>query len=183
MESEHPELIQKVTLEYLKQCFDLSEDGLLTWKVRPDDHFPNPSLAKTFNKTFAGKEAGSVLSNGYRRVRLMNVLAIQTHRIVFAMHHGMDLCDLPDAVDHIDRIKLNNSPSNLRAATHQQNMQNKVHQNKIAPGVRQRTKGKFEASITHSGRYRYLGTFPSVDEASAAYVAASRELRGEFSPL
>jgi hypothetical protein len=65
------ECIQKMSNQYLNECFELVEGGRLFWRDRPDSHFPTRALAMTMNKTLAGKEAGSLHSNGYKVIRIM----------------------------------------------------------------------------------------------------------------
>lgn len=63
----------------------------------------------------------SKATDGYYRMRFKGV-AYRTHRIIYFMHTGHG----PDSlvVDHIDGNILNNSPDNLRACTHEENMWN-----------------------------------------------------------
>jgi hypothetical protein len=46
----------------------------------------------------------------------------------------------------------------------------------LPKGVYARPKGRFFAAITVKQRYRHLGSFPTVEEAHAAYVEAARRL-------
>lgn len=34
------------SIEYLRECFDMSEIGLLTWKSRPSHHFVNETAER-----------------------------------------------------------------------------------------------------------------------------------------
>ena len=81
----------------------------LTWKAR------------------GAKPAGRGLENGYIQVQVDGV-RYMAHRIVFKMVSGNDPGKLQ--IDHIDRNKKNNSPSNLRLATNAQNKQNTVSANR-----------------------------------------------------
>lgn len=57
------------------------------------------------------------LSNGYAKNREGQGM----HRIIWQLAHGTDV---PDVIDHIDRIKLDNRKINLREVTHKENGQN-----------------------------------------------------------
>lgn len=64
------------------------------------------------------KNIGSLNEDGYIRVWCNNRLRMK-HRLLFWLYHGY----LPKEVDHIDKNRSNNSISNLRAVTHQENVQ------------------------------------------------------------
>jgi hypothetical protein len=64
------------------------------------------------------------VTNGYSQIRIQidkKVYTLLGHRICF--YHYFNY--LPKYVDHIDRDKLNNNLSNLRDATHSENMINR----------------------------------------------------------
>ena len=100
----------------------------------------------------------------------------RAHRVAWLLMTGED--PFPYEVDHEDRNPSNNKFSNLRLATHKQNMDNKVcrgyYYNKNAK--------KYVAEIVHNGVYIYLGLFSEAAEAQRAYDAKAVELRGEFAP-
>jgi hypothetical protein len=87
-------------------------------------------------------------------------------------------------IDHRNLNKQDNSWDNLREATPQQNGWNGVvrkHSSTGLRGVHMRGPAKFVALIQNNELKReYLGTFPTAGEASAAYEARAKELRGEF---
>lgn len=86
-------------------------------------------------------------------------------------------------VDHVDGDALNNRRSNLRYATHAQNIRNMRPRvgRELPKGVcfEPRT-GRFTAEICHDYKRHHLGTFDTAEEASAARVAAEMRLFGEF---
>ncbi len=85
-------------------------------------------------------------------------------------------------VDHKNRNGLDNRKSNLRNATLVQNAGNALHKSGKPRGV-YKWFNRYKAVIQHENKAIHLGMFSTEDEASDAYKKASRELRGEFSPL
>lgn len=168
-----------ISIEYLKECFALKNNGVLVWKERPDYHFSCRAKAISTNKQRSGKIAGIIGKDGYVIVRVANRL-YPAHIIVFAMHHGF----FPDReIDHKDRNKLNNSPDNLRLAYRYQNMANmSAHKdNKLGlKGVCEHKPGIYRSRIRHNGKNIHLGLFNNPESAHQAYRKAELELRGEF---
>jgi hypothetical protein len=127
-----------------------------------------------------GTPAGT-LSNGYLRIQVQNRL-YWGHRLAWLLGHGEDPGDLE--VDHIDGNGSNNRLSNLRLATHAQNLQNteKPCSNKSGfKGVAWHRKAqKWRAYIQANGKRHYLGYFETPEEGSVAYLAAAKKLHGSF---
>lgn len=120
-----------------------------------------------------GKVYRSRDTAGYIQARVKG-RQVQAHRIIFLMVNGW----LPVQVDHRDGCRANNRPSNLRAATPQQNAFNQGARSGLK-GVTQKKYG-YEARIRDGGKQTYLGFFSTAEAAHAAYVAAARRLHGEF---
>jgi hypothetical protein len=99
------------------------------------------------------------------------------HRLILSAKPGQ-------IVDHISGDRLDNQKSNLRFATHAQNMRNsKKHRDGKTSrfkGVRRTKYGKFMALIRDGEGQRYLGSFSSEAEAAYQYDAASMVIHGEF---
>lgn len=88
--------------------------------------------------------------------------------------------------DHIDHDGLNNQRSNLREATHSQNMRNRRPDLDPASqykGVAPAKSGNWHAMIGMDGRLQRLGTFEAEVDAALAYDAAASFLFGEYACL
>lgn len=118
-----------ILLSTLRECIRLDrETGHLYWVERPRSHFITDQSHATFNKHKAGKRAdlGAYATRDYLRVRgkidgaVVDMLA---HRVVFAFIHGKWPTH---EIDHIDRVRTNNRPSNLRDVPHRVNMRNRA---------------------------------------------------------
>lgn len=146
-------------------------NGGLIWQAfrRPD----NPGQAKL------GASVGGDDGHGYLMCMVLGH-KFKVHQIVWALHNGR-LSDMP--LDHIDRDPRNNRIENLRQATDEQNSQNlraSLHPN---AGLRFEPNGKVSAYASRKNRKIYLGRFDTEAEARAAYRAASKVLKGAFSPV
>ena len=49
-------------------------------------------------------------------------------------------------------------------------------------GVSLTKRGTYSANISINGRVKYLGAYPTPEEAHAVYLAKAKELRGQFVP-
>jgi len=86
-------------------------------------------------------------------------------------------------IDHIDGNPANNIFSNLREATHQQNLYNQKRQkNNISgyKGVSHAYNGKFTSRIYCEKQMIHLGTFNTAKEAHKAYCDAAHKYHGDF---
>lgn len=143
-------------LERLRELFDLdAETGVLRWKVRPH------------TRINVGDVAGNKHPDGYRRV-MVNKTGIQAHRVVFALVHGY----FPLQVDHINGIRDDNRPQNLRAATPSENSRNRRRQANNKSGVKgvswHARYSKWRAAVHVDGRRHHVGYFNDLDTAAAA---------------
>lgn len=99
------------------------------------------------------------------------------HRIVFFLHYGY----WPKEVDHIDRVKENNAPINLRESNREDNNSNLNDNPNTLSGVlgvtydkRPTTKKKWCARITISGKVK-AKTFFTKEEAINQRLLWERE--------
>jgi len=97
------------------------------------------------------------------------------------MLHGEDP---PEDIDHRDRNRSLNLPSQIRLATRQQNTWNRKVRADSQCGLKgvtyKKRKRRFEANIMVDGKRRYLGMFLTAEEAHKAYCMAAQEAYGEF---
>lgn len=130
-------------------------------------------------KRKAGARAGQVSFGGYRRLTLCGERHLE-HRVVWLLMTGSWPHGL---IDHADGNTGNNAWSNLRLATKSQNGANRHKGGRGksgAKGVVPQRNGRWQARIMKDRRYVFLGTYDTVQEASAAYAKAAAELFGEF---
>ena len=120
-----------------------------------------------------GKRAGTTILKGYRIIQIEQERYLE-HRLAWLLMTG----DWPaDELDHRDRNRAHNVWSNIRPATHKQNMENVPRRKDNLSGVRgvyRRPYQKWGAFITHDGIQVHLGTFSTFDAAVAARLAAER---------
>jgi hypothetical protein len=126
--------------------------------------------------------------------------AVQANRNFYAAHYYIDngkmrsiymhrflMNPLPGLlIDHIDGNPLNNRRSNLRIATHQQNLFNQRGRTNCGfKGVRviQSLKNPFGAFIRNGDHFCHIGVYPTAELAALAYDQKALELQGEFARL
>ena len=89
-------------------------------------------------------------------------------------------------IDHENLKRADNRWSNLREATHSQNMANGRKYRNNTSGYKgvfwenRKSPKKWRAMIDINGKHKHLGYHSSKEEASAAYNKAADELFGEF---
>lgn len=100
------------------------------------------------------------------------------HRVAYEMSFG----SIPDGMD-IDHICFNRRcvrPEHLRLASRSQNLQNRrgaqTNSKSGIRGVWLRADGKWIARVRDQGRYHFVGSFDSKQEAEIAVVAKRNEL-------
>lgn len=96
------------------------ETGKLYWRERAVEEFPSRRHALSWNTRYAGKEAFNRPMKNEYLVGTIDDSIYVTHRIIFKMLHGWE----PVEIDHDDRNRQNNRPSNLVASDHVANNKN-----------------------------------------------------------
>jgi hypothetical protein len=125
-----------LTVDYLRECLEYFPDtGKFTWKTRPIEHFKNERDMKIWNTRYAGKEALTALSHGYKNGSISRggkKFAVKAHRVGWALVHG----EWPDEqIDHIDGVKTDNRLDKLRPASNKINGRNQPMSSKNTSGV------------------------------------------------
>jgi HNH endonuclease/AP2 domain len=130
----------------------------------------------------AGSRADSDRGDRYRRVHIGRRHYLG-HRLAWLLARGT----LPKGeIDHINGDPADNRLSNLRLATHAQNLMNsgkRINNTSGFKGVSRDHSTRFRATIWLGGKQRYLGSFVTREEAYTAYCKAAQELHGEFARL
>ena len=143
----------------------------------------NPETGKVYLKkkwgplpTKVGAEIGNNQPNesGYMCVKLKGK-TYPIHRIAYALYHEAD--PYPFVIDHKNKIKTDNSITNLRKATKRQNMFNRSKQKSKSghTGITYRTHRK-KAWMVSCNR-TYIGSYETLDEALTARAEAERKLQ------
>lgn len=171
------------TAQYLNACFEYDpESGILTWKSRPLSHFKNKQVASRCNNQFSGTIAGTTDERGYILLSI-NKTFLYAHRVIWAIINAIDLCDVPDEIDHKDLDKSNNRKANLREAERWQNGSNRSLQSNNTSGhkgVDWHKQGQaWRVRINVKGKEIQLGLYKSLSDAVAARTAAN-DLHGDF---
>ena len=153
--------MNEVSIDRLRELFDLTPCGLLI------------NRKSRRGRVTAGAEAGYLGRQGYREVAVDGERLL-VHRVVYAMLHRA----WPKGqVDHINGVRDDNRPANLRDVSREWNCQNtrsafSTNQSGML-GVSPRRE-RWCAAIHVDGRQIYLGTYDNPEAAHAAYVAAKR---------
>jgi hypothetical protein len=160
--------IKVITQEVLLEMFTYLE-GDLIYRIRPARNVQ------------IGTIAGCPDNAGYRIIRIAGK-AYKAHRLVWLYHTGNWPAEGFE-LDHIDEDKANNRIDNLREATSAKNKLNVSLQtnNKSGhKGVHLNRLGTYSASAKLHGKHHWLGSYPTAEEASAAYQAFAKANHGEF---
>ena len=160
--------------ELLTKVLDYNPDtGVFLWK------------APLSNRAKKGAIAGNLDHHGHRLIPV-NGIRYSAHRLAWFYIYKVWPTD---EIDHENLLKDDNRISNLREATHQQNVRNvarKKHNKTgfkgviVHPAYRDKKYKKYVAQITINGIPNYLGIFDTPEEAHAAYVRASLQHHKEF---
>lgn len=154
----------------LHEWFEYISDGSLVWRKSPTVSVK------------AGSAVGALTSHGYSKTTIRG-RHLMLHRIVWAMHHGA----WPPSgrvVSHANKILTDNRIENLVLMTIAEKKASSRIRNNSKVGLRGVTKvgGGFCAQIGYRRKRIFLGTFPTPEEAKAAYDAAHLRLHGRPCP-
>lgn len=127
-----------------------------------------------------GATAGGLHSHGYIRIRVDGV-SYFAHRLAFMFVNGRIPCG---EIDHINHDRDDNRICNLRESTISENRSNVKPKKKKAgklKGCYLNGSGSWVAEIRKNKKKYHLGSYPTEEEAHAAYCHAAKTLHGEFS--
>ncbi len=167
---------------FLADCLNYnSNTGVISWKVRPREHFKTDGVWKIINSRNAGKDAGSPAANGYLTIRVSGKL-LYAHRVAWMLATGDEI---PPGymVDHWNGNKADNRLVNLRLATRSQNNCNQAQRSyrDLPKGVHyDKRRGKFLASVRLDGKQYFCGRYATVAEAEMSVRNTRARLHGEF---
>lgn len=126
-----------------------------------------------------GKRTGVGMSRGHCHIKFKDK-TLKAHHIAWCIVTGTWPTN---QIDHKDTDRSNNRFTNLREATHHQNMMNRcLPKNNTTgyKGVVKRRYGGYEAVMQLQGKKIYLGKFNNPIEAALAYDEATLHHFGEF---
>lgn len=143
-----------LTRSRVRELFDYDpETGVLHWKVK------HRRVAK-------GAIAGSISSNGYRRVAIYGTL-YPAHQIIWLWVYGY----FPEQIDHINHVRDDNRLANLRKANNTVNSRNRSLSSRNTSGVvGVHWSAKDKRWIAQIGAIKriYLGSFSTFNDAVLA---------------
>ena len=176
-------LKQHVDAALLAELFCINA-GVVTWRSRPRDHFTCDRTHSMWNTRYANRPAGRIDKFGYVLIHLtlgVSSVTLKAHRVAWALVTG----EWPKSeIDHINGVRSDNRIENLRLATRTQNCQNRAKRVDCvcqSKGVTyNRRMGLFQARIQVHGVSKFLGSYPTEQEASDAYQSAANKAFGEF---
>lgn len=156
-------MLPPLNASFVDSILDYCPDtGVFCWKHSTTAH------------KHSGKLAGSIRKYGYVLIGI-NGKRYPAHKLAWLACKGI----WPEgAIDHINRDKTDNRISNLRLATHSENVRNRVRRDNSSgvPGVSlHKATGKWHAYIGIVSSVKSLGYFDSKDEAVRKRKAAEVE--------
>lgn len=154
--------------------------GDFQWKIRPVEHFASAGHCDRWNKRYAGKRAGTPNSSG-RVLLCLDSVSMKAARVAYAIMNG----HWPTKdVDHKNGICSDDRWSNLRGATHAENMWNRKPLRTNTSGMRgvslDKRTGRWKAQISINGKNVTLGHFDLPEAARLAYMSMEQTVRGQF---
>ena len=118
---------------------------------------------------------GYIRPDGYVYVRFMG-RAYGEHRLIHLIFSG----EWPYQVDHVNGIRNDNQPSNLRSATHSQNCMNRKSITGKKGCYWNPRRQKWMVQVGLNGRRKTVGYFDDLNSALKARAEMAKLLHGEF---
>jgi hypothetical protein len=164
-----------ISIEYIKECFNVDTNGNLIWKERPVKHFRSLKTSRLWNSIYPGTLAG--YDNKGRIYVNLNKSLFPTHRLVWALHHGSWPINI---LDHIDGDPSNNAISNLRDVSLRKNAQNARIPKNNSSGYSglslDKRRSTWRVQIMANGKMNYFGSFKDKEQAIRARNEAYQQL-------
>jgi hypothetical protein len=165
----------KLTQEYLKSVLDYDpETGVFTWKTRHISTFKSNSqqYCDIWNGRYANTIAGRSDNRGYRGI-MINKRRYLSHRLAYLYMTG----DMPVyQIDHINRVRSDNSWGNLRSVTHEENARNqplRIDNTSGHTGICwHKRAGKWAVEVCE----KHVGLYADLSDAIAAAISKRNEL-------
>lgn len=129
-----------------------------------------------------GEEAGTFPKSGNKIYCYITIDGVKYKRGRLAFLYMTGTMP-PSCIDHINGISTDDRWCNLRAASVLQNNWNHKRRSKASDlpmGVRSTKSGRFAARIGVHGKQISLGSFDTIEAASAAYQQARSKYFGQF---
>ena len=166
------------TLSYARADTLLEYDpqsGTLIWKPRDRSEFSRDRLWTTWNKRWAGKEAGTIGAWGYRVISIDHINFF-AHRIAWLLANG----SMPEGdMDHINGDRADNRIENLRSVDRSANLKNSSRRKTNRSGVTgvywDKSRQQWLAKLNSNRKAVFLGRFDALDDAVAARLSANPE--------
>ena len=154
-----------ITQKFLKERY-IYKDGELVYRQK-------------VRGTVKGQVAGTSFKDTYRKVSIDNKLYF-VHRLVYLYHTG----ELPEYVDHINGDRTDNRISNLRSATHSENIKNSKLREDSKSGYKNvsyhKKRNHWVVSLKVNGYQKYIGAFKELELAGLVANQAREKYYGEF---
>ena len=134
-------------------------------------------LKKVSQNTNVGDVAGTLSKDGYVRVFIKGKSYL-AHQLIYIMVYGFR----PDEIDHINGVKNDNRPENLRSVTRSQNRLNTSSRSKLGVknvSVNSRGYG-YQVSMTIDGVHKYIGLCKDLELAELVAFEARNKFHGNF---
>lgn len=154
--------------------------GELRWRVRPAHLFDSPVIAKSWNRRFAGRKAGSQIRkpSGHVYTRIgIGYQNLAAHRVIWLLVYGS--IDDQMVIDHVNGIGTDNRLLNLRLVSSSENSKNRSVSERSRSGVIgvywNSHERKWHARVQINGKRRSIGQYDSIEDAQAARKAAEAD--------
>lgn len=157
-----------LTYERLKELLDYNPDtGVWQW------------LKPTNSAVEAGFIAGTIASDGYRKIGVGNTYYMSSRLAFFYMTGHWP----KGHMDHINRVRSDDRWANLREATVSDNNANRKKQSNNTSGYRgvswDHWQGKWDVRVNRT----HIGWFDSLDDAVIARDQHAQAMQGSFAVL